>query len=54
MLPNADSFRTYCTANGYRQNYNDGLMDWLTFEGFTQSTLNDKIKAAASFDWLLN
>lgn len=56
MLPNADLFRPYCVTNSYRKTYNEGLMDWLTFEGFTQSTLNDKINAAnkASFDWLLN
>lgn len=55
-LPNPDTFRAYCITNSYRQTYNEGLFDWLTAEGFTQSTLNDKIAAAeaASFDWVLN
>ena len=55
-LPNPDAFRAYCVTNGYRQVYNEGLVDWLTAEGFTQSTLNDQIAAAeaASFDWVLN
>lgn len=54
-FPNPDTFRAYCTTNGYRIPYNEGLMDWLTANGYTQSTLSDKIRAAcvADFNWVL-
>lgn len=54
-LPEPDTFRAYCITNGYREQYNEGLWDWLTANGYTQRTLQDKIIAAseAGFTWEL-
>lgn len=54
-LPNQDVFRAYCITNGYREEYNEGLSDWLAANGYTQATLQDQIIAASidNFTWVL-
>jgi len=52
-FPGADAFRAFCIAQGYREQINEGLWDWLTANGFVQPTLTEKISAAqvADFDF---
>ena len=45
-FPGADAFRAFCIAQGYREQINEGLWDWLTDNGYTQDTLSDKVGAA--------
>lgn len=53
IFPNADRLREEAIIQGWRETYNEAMWDWLTANGFTQSTLPDKIRAAelADFDF---
>lgn len=44
--PKADELRTFAITQGYREQYNETLWDWLTANGYTQGSLQDKIHAA--------
>lgn len=44
--PRGDTLRAQAITSGWRQQYNEALWDWLTSSGYTQATLNDKIRAA--------
>lgn len=47
----ADAFRAFCIVNGYRENVNEGLWDWLEANGFTGTSLCCKIRQAKEADF---